>query len=440
LGDVDGQSKGVQLFIASPTISSGISVTHDNDPHFDAVYVIGNGSGAGADDLIQMLRRVRYVTDLNLVTWQVERDIGTSDAALLHDVGQTVSSNDPLYTLRQHINAQRNAGRADFKYTIALALANAGFDVVPEKMGGNLRKLGAINEELRKTKALRLNSAPVLRSADYHELKNGRYKTARDFDAIEAYELRDRLNLSGLEAITDDDVKLYAGGYCRDALARVAAVHGIALDTRENTETLVRLYAIIFEGVEIRDLFKGGDLVLEPHLCRRIANNAIKCGREGVAFEVLPQNYRRKGVQISDPVRTVKKILEYAGVLSTNDTFSIYKRVSFMDKSKRENIHTCASTQRYFDLRNKAFSLVGISFDTDCAKDRVTQRSVHERHFPIVSTNDTFLYADVSTNDTFLSGGVSTNDTFYNKTRPATAQPIEVRLKNCPPFTIYPPS
>lgn len=414
LGDVDGQSKGVQLFIASPTISSGISVTHDNDPHFDAVYVIGNGSGAGADDLIQMLRRVRYCNDLTLVTWQADRHVGTSDAALLHDVGQTVSSNDTLYTLRQQINAQRNAGRADFKYTMALALANAGFDVVPEKMGGNLRELGALNKELRKSKALRLNSAPDLSSADYHELKNGRYKTARDFDAIEAYEMRDRLNLSEVEAITENDVELYANGHCMDALARVAALHGIALETRENTHTLVKLYGIIFEGVNLSDLFTDDGLVLEPHICKRIAQNALRCGREGVAFEVLPQNYRRKGVQISDPVRTVKKILEYAGVLSTNDTFSIYKRVSFMDKSKRENVHTLGNIERYKTLRDKAFSLVGISFDTDCAKDRVTQRLVHERHFPIVSTNDTFLSGGVSTNDTFLCADLSTNDTLYS--------------------------
>ena len=455
LSDVDGHSQRVQLFIASPTISSGISVTHKDGAHFDAVYVIGNGSGAGADDLIQMLRRVRYCTDLTLVTWQANGDVGTSDAALLHDVGKTESSNDTLYTLRQRIYAQRNAARGDFKYTMALALKNAGFNIEPIKTGGNLRKLGALNEGIRKATAQRLNDAPELTAAEYFELKNGRYKTEQDYAAIEAYELRDRLKLSDVEAITENDVELYANGHCMDALARVAALHGITLETRENTHTLVKLYGIIFEGVNIGDLFKGGDLVLEPHICRRIANNAIKCGREGVAFEVLPQNYRRKGVQISDPVRTVKKILEYAGVLSTNDTFSIYKRVSLLDKTKRENLHTCPTPERYLALRNKAFSLVGRSFDTDTAKDRVTQRSVHERHFPIVSTNDTFLscprttlsysvherhFLIVSTNDTFLSGGVSTNDTFYNKTRPATAQPLQVRLKNCPPFTIYPPS
>ena len=412
LSDVDGQSKGVQLFIASPTISSGISVTHDGKPHFDAVYVIGNGSGAGADDLIQMLRRVRYCTDLTLVTWQVDRPIGTSDARVLKAAGQVVSANDTLYTLRQDIYAQRNAVRGDFKYTMALALENAGFSVENVKMGGSLKVLGELNKELRKSKALRLNSAPDLSPADYHELKNGRYKTERDFDAIEAYELRDRLNLSEVKAITENDVELYANGHCMDALARVAALHGITLETRENAHTLVKLYGIIFEGVNLRDLFTDDGLVLEPHICRRIANNAIKCGREGVAFEVLPQNYRRKGVQISDPVRTVKKILEYAGVLSTNDTFSLYKRVSFMDKSKRENVHTCPTPERYLALRNKAFSLVGISFDTDCAKDRVTQRSVHERHFLIVSTNDTFLSGGVSTNDTFLYADVSTNDTF----------------------------
>lgn len=429
LDDVDGQSKGVQLFIASPTISSGISVTHDGEPHFDAVYVIGNGSGAGADDLIQMLRRVRYCTDLTLVTWQVDRDVGTSDAALLHDIGKTESTNDTLYTLRQRIYAQRNAARADFKYTMALALANAGFNVEPVKLGGNLRKLGEINKAMLENKADQLNNAPVLSMGDYYEMQGGKYKTAQDFAAIEAYEIRDRLQLAHDAQITDADVELYAGGHCRDLLARVAALHGIALETRENTHTLVKLYGIIFEGVNLSDLFTDDGLVLEPHICKRIANNAIKCGREGVAFEVLPQNYRRKGVQISDPVRTVKKILEYAGVLSTNDTFSIYKRVSFMDKSKRENVHTLGNVERYKTLRDKAFHLVGRTFDTECAKDRVTQRSVHERHFPIVSTNDTFL-----------SGGVSTNDTFYSPPRPATTQTIDVRLKNCPPFTIYPPS
>jgi hypothetical protein len=414
LSDVDGQSKNVQLFIASPTISSGISVTHEGKPHFDAVYVIGNGSGAGADDLIQMLRRVRYCTDLTLVTWQVDRPIGTSDARVLKAAGQAVSTNDTLYTLRQDIYAQRNGARGDFKYTMALALANAGFNVEPVKLGGNLRKLGEINKAMLENKADQLNNVPVLSMGDYYEMQGGKYKTAQDFAAIEAYEIRDRLQLAHDAQITDADVELYAGGHCRDLLARVAALHGIALETRENTHTLVKLYGIIFEGVNLSDFFTDDGLVLEPHICKRIAQNALRCGREGVAFEVLPQNYRRKGLQVSDPVRTVKKILEYAGVLSTNDTFSIYKRVSFMDKSKRENVHTLGNVERYKTLRDKAFHLVGRTFDTECAKDRVTQRVVHERHFSIVSTNDTFL-----------SGGVSTNDTFYNKTRPATALSID---------------
>ena len=54
--------------IASPVISCGISVEHRDGHHFDDVF-IGDGSSVVPQDVLQMIRRVRYVKDVQIYTW-----------------------------------------------------------------------------------------------------------------------------------------------------------------------------------------------------------------------------------------------------------------------------------------------------------------------------------------------------------------------------------
>jgi hypothetical protein len=372
LADVDAASKRVQLFIASPTISSGISVTHADGAHFDAVYVIGNGSGAGVDDIIQMLRRVRYATDLNVCVWQTDSPIQIDDAQLLLDVGRSDESAqiDDLYTLAQTVKARRNFERRNFIFALATGLQLAGFAINCTKTGGNCKALGQLNDQITVDDVERLNNARRLNFFDYDEVKAKRSKTAADYDALDAFELRDHLNIHDRQ-ITADDVELWQGGHGREWLARIAALHGRTVGNRENSHTLVRLYSVIFNGIELSDFIDGDKVTITPDFARRIVDNAWGVGREGVAHGLLPDSYRSRKKASARPVATAVRILELAGILSVSLTLIIQK-VRLTD-SKRVLVQTYTGAQ----LQNRisaALRLSDAQHDTTPEKDRVTHR------------------------------------------------------------------
>lgn len=65
LENINEQSKEYDLVIASPAISSGVSVEHE-DPHFTMIAGMASGHSICFSDFAQMLGRVRYVRDYHV--------------------------------------------------------------------------------------------------------------------------------------------------------------------------------------------------------------------------------------------------------------------------------------------------------------------------------------------------------------------------------------
>lgn len=65
LENINEQSKEYDLVIASPAISSGVSVEHD-EPHFTMIAGMASGHSICFSDFAQMLGRVRYVKDYHV--------------------------------------------------------------------------------------------------------------------------------------------------------------------------------------------------------------------------------------------------------------------------------------------------------------------------------------------------------------------------------------
>ena len=61
LNNVEVESRKYNLVIASPAISSGVSVEHAMMPHFTMIAGIASGAAICFSDFAQMLARVRYV-------------------------------------------------------------------------------------------------------------------------------------------------------------------------------------------------------------------------------------------------------------------------------------------------------------------------------------------------------------------------------------------
>lgn len=375
LADVDAASRKYQLFITSTVISSGVSVTHKGSPHFDKVYVIGNGRGAGIDDLVQMSRRVRYCKDITVATWQnITASALTDDEYLLYGVGldDKQSGRDDLYAMRQKIIARRNAEKADFMFGIATAFKNAGFDIEFSRRSGSMKRYGEIKTECKTAELAAISAAKVLDWYEYDELKIQRNRRDEDNKALAAYELRDALNKHD-QPITEDDYALWSEGYGREPVARVAAaVLGLAVGNREGSHKLVRLYGAIFKGIDLDQVFTSDQIVITEDIARRIVDNAWAVGREGVAYGILPKDYCRPKKEVKRPIKSAKRIFELMGVFVLNPHFSNTKMWN-QDRTKRFYVHS-TDADLFHKLKNAAIDLADAHFETTPAKDYVTQR------------------------------------------------------------------
>ncbi|TCG08832.1 hypothetical protein BZM27_09280 [Paraburkholderia steynii] len=95
LADAENESRKWDAVIHTPVISSGLSITHKvlNPetgegacvPHFHHGFFVGNGHAIKPSDALQMMRRVRYITEFTVVTMTNNRRGGITSGDELLD-------------------------------------------------------------------------------------------------------------------------------------------------------------------------------------------------------------------------------------------------------------------------------------------------------------------------------------------------------------------
>ena len=310
LESADRESLNYDYVIASPVISCGISVEHRDGHHFDDVFFIGDGSSVVPQDVLQMIRRVRYVKDVQIYTWLPFRQ-------RLGDTTQEKRITD-FYSLKKQITANVNWERQNFVAALCHTLEGVGFNVsyqkvVPEtgSTQAAIEMYQAVNDE----RAFTLNSAQTLSISEYESLKACSAWTQDQIDALDKYELREHL-AQDWNAISTDDLKIWGEGRGRELLARRAACRGIALQGVEHSPVLCDLYGQIFEGVDIEKLE-----TLDQATAQTIVQNAISVGRVGVQYELLPQSYARKNRQPKSAMKSALVILRQCGYEKKSSNF-----------------------------------------------------------------------------------------------------------------------
>ena len=186
LAEPDRLSKLYDAVVASPVISSGVSIEHAGQPWFDRVYLLASGATVTPADALQQARRVRYVPKLSVVvTPSSRREIESADAILagLEQAatleGQAVQPSD-LDSLVAHIEASDARHRSEFI---------AGLWWIMEGDGYRIQQMGAGESVV---------SADDLKSlrAEISQERRDAILAARDLNDIEARRLRDRPQVS----------------------------------------------------------------------------------------------------------------------------------------------------------------------------------------------------------------------------------------------------
>ncbi|UAU36204.1 plasmid replication protein, CyRepA1 family [Xanthomonas campestris] len=183
----DRMSRLYDAVVASPVISSGVSIEHrEFGPWFHRVFVLASGATVTPADAMQMARRVRYVPYLSVVVTASNRSEIDSADAILSGLAEAASleGRAPTPTDLDGLVADIEAGdarqRADFAGGLWWLLEAAGWDVKPMLVGDS-----AVDAE----------SMKLLRADIDREQRNS-LLAARDLTDFEARRLRERPALS----------------------------------------------------------------------------------------------------------------------------------------------------------------------------------------------------------------------------------------------------
>ncbi|WP_458789660.1 plasmid replication protein, CyRepA1 family [Yoonia sp. MH D7] len=317
LQNADAQSRLYDIVIASPAISSGLSIEHKGDPHFTLGAYIGAGTVTRPEDAKQQLGRVRYLTRfaiglelLNFTGGQTVKATrkGSERAAEIEGLDVSWTGFDD-YVAQIKVDAAN--ARADF---------GAGLWFLLEADGWTLERPPIIDsraarEEMRNItaehKAARiadiLNAAPM----DSHQamLIEGMARNTEQETRWLAHTMR--LQLGKLD-LTEQDVTFWDGGRGSEKLAHYVDLMQCETESFFESGFLTqrpfriarrRLYATLFEGI---DLIQP----ITSDIAEMIINRIMKQPEAYAAVEIVGPKYRasfRGNNDVSNHVKRPQK-------------------------------------------------------------------------------------------------------------------------------------
>jgi putative DNA primase/helicase len=264
LEDVDLHSKEYDAVIASPIISSGVSVQHEDGEHFTLGAFFGSGRSIIPSDAIQMPSRVRYLKRFVLCLTPNSQPGSQSsesvvkaweDASILE--GKEVSANS-FDRFIADLKADESNQKSDFSASVVWLLEQDGWNL--SRLNNSLQEthkdeLSNHKKETRKRHTEALMQAPAIDNAKAYSLSQ-MDRTETQNIMLEAYRIREELRTNDL---TDELIEFWNGGRAIPAMARYSAFKGVSpheddsdntLSSRKFGQALVKSYKYLFDGID----------------------------------------------------------------------------------------------------------------------------------------------------------------------------------------------
>lgn len=318
LKDVNGESCKYDMVVASPAISSGVSVEH-NIPHFTMIAGIASGAAICFSDFAQMLGRVRYVPHYHVCLKKNNHRfenvtastilLGQKQAALLE--GTTVKENDYSLTVAK-IDAMERAYRSDFAAGFVWFLEYYCFDVLPSDVINidymivdQLKEIS--KENLEKYRASLCNAKKINKNeAEWLDKKI--HLTEKEQIELFSFKIKQLLGYEYTHGLEELDIKMFEKLPSIDRFARYLGIKPKKDDSDKNIA--LRRFNIAQEKA-IKIMLDGSDLketMFTPELCKDIVKRC--CSNENrfmfSALKIVPSAYAR---EIQDKQGNLKPIV-----------------------------------------------------------------------------------------------------------------------------------
>lgn len=265
LADADAQSKRYDAVIVSPAVVSGISIEHDDSPHFTLGAFIGGGQAIVPSDAAQQMMRIRYLDRYvvglvgnNAAGMQTSAAImqGQMDLAALENAPVSMGFYD---SMRADIRATEENAKADFAAGLFWMLQRAGWS------------LDAIDADAKETEKAELKAAKNARIDAWHaailaadipdqdtaDFLRGRKLTENEAAQLEAFDITDTLKLNAVDL---DAIKTWDDGRFARRLRRFKALHICDEPALNDQDTAIdrrfrraehRLLRLLFDGIDL---------------------------------------------------------------------------------------------------------------------------------------------------------------------------------------------
>lgn len=268
MANPEAESLYYDVVIASPVISSGISIEHRDQekPHFTLGAFIGNGNSITPADAAQMLRRVRYLTRFaigllpNTKVGQQHPDAILKAAETASRIEGKHSPATSFDALVADIRASHANAKADFAAALLWQLEAAGWELhrATAVDRAHIDALRQVQTDMRDHHREALKDTRILTDDEADALNRNSQRTELQSIMLEAHRLRRGLGLVG-QSLTDEAIDFWDDGRAARQLDRFDAFRGIVpnhddtsvpITQRRYLTACARAYGWLFDDID----------------------------------------------------------------------------------------------------------------------------------------------------------------------------------------------
>lgn len=274
LENIEVESRKYRMVIASPAISSGVSVEHSGSPHFTMIAGMASGHSICFSDFAQMLGRVRYVSHYHVCLQANNKRyehvnaqsilLGLRQAAALE--GAVLKENE-YSKFKAHIEATEEMYRADFANGFVWFLEYYCFEIM-QAMVANVDytlsdKMKELSKELKEKYRYSIRTAEKISTEKAREIEAKQNTTDEEETQLVAFKIRSSLGFNLDHDIEDENIDMFENMPTLDRFARLLG-YSFDIDDTENNIALRRFHnaqiaavGSIFENSDITTTFYG---------------------------------------------------------------------------------------------------------------------------------------------------------------------------------------
>ena len=269
LDDIEAKSRDYDLVIASPAISSGVSVEHADGAHFTMIAGMASGHSICFSDFAQMLGRVRYVKDYHIhLSKNNHKNNNLTELSILTGLRQAAAieggdfRENEFSRFKAMIEAKEDAYKADFANGLIWFLEYFCFKIESKKAVDSdtdlSEKMKLLSKEKKEEYISRVIGARKITKEEAEDIKASFSITEDESYELQAYRVRKAFNFCWTHDLTETDLDMVED---LAKIDRMASFLGLKRDGFD--DSLLNISLRRFQDAKIvacNDLFDGFDL------------------------------------------------------------------------------------------------------------------------------------------------------------------------------------